>query len=392
MADEKNSRETDDPIRQLGDRVDVLQRELRHDLRELRAECARDDRRHVNENEKRSSCDDVRREVTELKQGASRRESRDKIIFAAVMIAIAMLGVLFPTVITPKLRRELIGAIGNELGQQQASPPANVIAGTPGSGAAGSLSARYREEKIKVMRPVRETSYREEKYTVQTPVRETTYREEKHTVRKPVYETSFRDETYTVKKPVVETQLRDEKYTVLRPVNDVEYQDQYVTVQTPIRGIEYRDQPVTVQMPETSWGLQPYCDYATGQMKWTNVPVTNYVSRTIVQKVPVETVRYVDTVETRKVPVPTTRYVEQEEVRKVPVEEVRYVEEQQVRKVPVETVRYVEEEEVRKVPVETTRYVEEEKTRTVPVESTRWVEEERTVYVPIATDGRTSAK
>ena len=163
------------------------------------------------------------------------------------------------------------------------------------------------EHVVRRLRPVWRLEEREQKYTVLRPVYETTEREERYTVRRPVYETSERQVPYTVRRPVTEVTEREVATTVYEPV-------------TGQRAIPL------------GWG------------RWTTRPVTKYLPRVVVQKVPATTVRF--------------------------------VEEQHVRKEAVQTVRFVEEEQVRKVPVQTVRYVEEERTRTVQVPVLQWIENE----------------
>jgi len=162
---------------------------------------------------------------------------------------------------------------------------------------------------VRRLRPVWRLEEREQQYTVRRPIYETTVREERYTVRRPVYETSEQEKPYTVRRPVYEVTEREVARTVLEPVTG------------------QRVIPLL-------WG------------RWTTRPVTRYVPRVVVQKVPTQTVRHVEEQHVRKVAVQTVRFVEEERVQKVPVQTVRYVEEQRTRSVKVPVLQWVEEEVV----------------------------------------------
>ena len=171
-------------------------------------------------------------------------------------------------------------------------------------------------------------------------------RQETYTVRRPIHETVMKDEEYTERRPVRETTMREEEYTVQRPVYETEDRQEYRTVKKPVHHTTYRDEYVTVNEPVITWQRQLQTDWF-GVSQWVLVPVTTYVPRTEVRRVPEQTVEYQDVIETRKVPVQTVRYVDETKTRKVPVEITRYVEETKTRKVPVEVTRYVDEERTR---------------------------------------------
>jgi hypothetical protein len=118
------------------------------------------------------------------------------------------------------------------------------------------------------------------------------------------------------------------------------------------------------------------------------VPVTQFVQRVVVEKVPVQTVRFVDEQQVRKVPVQTCRIVQEEQVRRIPVTTYRQVVERVEQQIPVQVCRMVEEEVVRKIPVTVERMVMEERVEPVQVQVCRMVTEERVVQEPRVVETR----
>ena len=344
--------ENDLSRRDFVDGLDSLRKEIRHELDEFRRslECTRG--RQTPPEQRAGSelpCNQLRNEIAKLRQtttSSNQKNNISKALIVILLIVVTLAGWLYPNLFPPKELAKIQGLVSS------LNSDIKLVTDTKTPNKAQPPAPDYptwREEKYTVLRPVYETVMKDEKYTVMRPIEETTYEEEKYTERVPVKETVMREEKFKVQKPVYETEEREKRVTVRKPVYETGYVDQQVTVNEPV----------------TSW--IPVCEMIYDQPVWTNVPVTAIVSRTVVQKVPVRTVRYKDVVEVRKVPEQTVRYVEEEEVREVPVETVRYVEEEKVRKVPVTKTRMVEEEKVRQVPVTTVRNVEEERVRLVPV-------------------------
>ena len=240
------------------------------------------------------------------------------------------------------------------------------------------------------VRNVVETSEREERYCVTRPVWETQEREERHLVRRQVWETAEREQCRTYVEPV--TTCRTDY------VDQGRWEAQCTTVPGPTRTRLTWMPPACVTDPYTGvsrkqrgglvWAPRAAPSRTVVNHVWKphivarQTPVTQYVQRQVVEKIPVQVCRYVDEEVVRKVPVQVCRMVRQEMVRKVPVRVCRQVVERVEREVPVRTCRMVEEEHVRKVPITTCRMVTEERVEPYQVRICKMVPKIETVSVP----------
>lgn len=206
--------------------------------------------------------------------------------------------------------------------------------------------------------PATTMQFQFEKVRVARPVWQTTYQPKLTKVMVPVWETQEQEEKYTVTRPVVETSVRYEKYVVSQPVTT------YAT--------HYADQGRWEEHAPAPTPTHTSLKWVSGG--WTTDAMTGLIYWRMPGLRPVKTAAAA-TARAHKVwkpnivpvSVPQTVYKPKVETRAVPVEHVRFVEEQRTRKVPVRVCRMVEQEVMQNVPVVTCRMVFEERLERVPV-------------------------
>ena len=205
-----------------------------------------------------------------------------------------------------------------------------------------------RKECFFVCKPICETQYKECTRTVCKPICETVIKDVCKTVCVPVTETCYKNVQRTVCKDVCETVIKDVCKTVCEPCTTTKCVTNHVpetvceTVyvpgrltweSTPIYKCEF--DPCTCTTVQKQVGCRKHLVHSgphTEQRQVTRnrtvteqVPVTTYVKKTVVEKVPTQVTRKVQEVVTEKVPVTVTRNVQKTVVEKVPTQVVRNV-------------------------------------------------------------------
>lgn len=248
---------------------------------------------------------------------------------------------------------------------------ASVSTGVLGDDSKSPQSEPARPERHWVARQIYEQTTVDETVVVRKPVVVTEMQERTMTVRKPIVATELREQRRIVRRPVTETVYKDETLSVERPYNETTYQEQVRTVRKPVIETTLQERTSTVYETQTSYVSL----YSNGMEIQT--PTTVTVPRTVVERVPVQSVRYVEEQVVEHVPQTVRRIGTEQVVRKVPVVQTNFVEEEVVEKVPVEVERFVEEQVVRRVPIETTKLVDETVVMRVPKLTAKTIYEER---------------
>ncbi len=112
------------------------------------------------------------------------------------------------------------------------------------------------------------------------------------------------------------------------------------------------------------------------------VPVTQYVARQVITKVPTQVCTYVDQEMVQRFQVQVCQMVTEEHVRRIPYQVCRQVCERVERHVPVQVCRMVRQEMVRRVPIRTCRMVCEERVERIPIRVCKMVTFKKTIQVP----------